>query len=88
MSPNSGGGGCGISANEYSCAHGAQINFGDLTSYLTYANDFSLTKNDGNLLEQEGPGLRAKPGDWDSELDVSHHTRPHLQGGGNKLSLV
>ncbi len=23
-------------ANEYSCAHGAQINFGDLTPYLTY----------------------------------------------------
>ncbi len=31
-----GGGGCGVSANEYSCAHGAQINFGDLTPYLTY----------------------------------------------------
>ncbi len=26
---------CGVSANEYSCAHGAQINFGDLTPYLT-----------------------------------------------------
>jgi hypothetical protein len=26
------------SANEYSCAHEAQINFGDLTPYLTYAN--------------------------------------------------
>jgi hypothetical protein len=27
-----------VLANEYSCegAHGAQINFGDLTSYLTY----------------------------------------------------
>ncbi len=23
-------------ANEYSCAHGAQINFGDLAPYLTY----------------------------------------------------
>jgi hypothetical protein len=31
-----GGGGGGVSANEYSCAHGAQINFGDLTPYLTY----------------------------------------------------
>ncbi len=31
------GGSCGVSANEYSCAHGAQINFGDLTTYLTYA---------------------------------------------------
>jgi hypothetical protein len=29
-------GGCGVSANEYICAHGAQINFGDLTPYLTY----------------------------------------------------
>ncbi len=37
MSPNAGGWqGCGVSANEYSCAHGAQINFGDLTPYLTY----------------------------------------------------
>ncbi len=31
-----GGGGCGASANEYSCAHGAPINFGDLTPYITY----------------------------------------------------
>jgi hypothetical protein len=40
MSPNArdgGEGGWGASANEYSCAHGAQKNFGDLTSYLTYA---------------------------------------------------
>ncbi len=29
-----GGGGCGVSVNEYSCAHGAQTNFGDLTPYL------------------------------------------------------
>jgi hypothetical protein len=31
-----GGGGCGVSDNEYSCAHGSQINFGDLTAYLAY----------------------------------------------------
>jgi hypothetical protein len=34
MNPNAGkggGGGRGASDNEYSCAHGAQINFGDLT---------------------------------------------------------
>jgi hypothetical protein len=40
MSPNAGGwggGGCGVSANGYNCAHGAQINVGDLTPYLTYA---------------------------------------------------
>jgi hypothetical protein len=24
--------------NEYNCAHGAQLNFGDLTPYLTYAS--------------------------------------------------
>ncbi len=29
-----GGGGWRFSANEYSCAHGAQINFGDLTQVL------------------------------------------------------
>ncbi len=34
--PNVGGGGCGVLANEYICAHGAQINTGDLTPYLTY----------------------------------------------------
>jgi hypothetical protein len=35
MSPNAGRGGvCGVSANEYCCAHGDQINFGDLTPYL------------------------------------------------------
>jgi hypothetical protein len=37
MSPNGGGGGgCGISANGDSCAHGAKINFGDLNPYLIY----------------------------------------------------
>jgi hypothetical protein len=28
------GGECGVSANEYSCTHGTQINFGELTPYL------------------------------------------------------
>jgi hypothetical protein len=37
MNPNAGeGGSCGVLANEYSCAHGAQINFGDLIPNLTY----------------------------------------------------
>jgi hypothetical protein len=31
-----GEGSCGAPAKEYSCTHGAQINFGDLTPYLTY----------------------------------------------------
>jgi hypothetical protein len=47
ISPNAwvvvgGGGGCGFSANEYISAHGAQINFGDLTPYLTHGCDHSL----------------------------------------------
>ncbi len=39
LEPNAGktGGGCGASDNECSCTHGDQINFGDLTPYLTYA---------------------------------------------------
>jgi hypothetical protein len=42
MIPNvrGGGGGCGVSANEYSCAHKAQINYEDTTLYLTYALKF------------------------------------------------
>ncbi len=32
--PKCGGGGYGVSANEYSCAHGAQINFGDPIPYF------------------------------------------------------
>jgi hypothetical protein len=36
MSPNAG---VAVSANEYSCAHGAQINFVDLNRYLTSGFD-------------------------------------------------
>jgi hypothetical protein len=42
--PKWGGGGCEVLANEYSCAHGAQTNFGDLTSYLTYGCTQKLLK--------------------------------------------
>ncbi len=34
--------GCGVSANEYSCAHRPQIKFGDLTPYLTCGADECL----------------------------------------------
>jgi hypothetical protein len=34
-----GGGGCGVSANEYSCTHRAQKNFGYLTPYLPMVNN-------------------------------------------------
>ncbi len=38
-----GGEGYGVSANKYSCAHGAQMNgFEDLTPYLYYYVDFLL----------------------------------------------
>jgi hypothetical protein len=37
MSPNAG---CGVSTNEYSYAHGVQINFGDLTPYLAYEEQY------------------------------------------------
>ncbi len=37
MSPNKGGGSCGVSASEYRAMHnGGKINFGDPTAYLTY----------------------------------------------------
>jgi hypothetical protein len=36
MGGGGGSGGLRVSANEYSCALGAQIKFGDLTPYLTY----------------------------------------------------
>jgi len=39
MGPNAGGGCCGVLSDEYSCAHEAQINFGDLTPYLTYSGN-------------------------------------------------
>jgi hypothetical protein len=55
MSPNAGEGErCGVSANEYSCAHGAQINFGDLTLYLTYALYYLLT----HTLDNDSESLR------------------------------
>jgi hypothetical protein len=48
MSPNAGGGGgavLGLSANEFSRAHGAQINFGDQPPYLTCGKSFQALVN-------------------------------------------
>ncbi len=42
MSPNAWGGGGEVSANEYSCAHVAPINFGDLTTYETYGSVYVM----------------------------------------------
>jgi hypothetical protein len=51
MSPNAEGrgGGSGVSANEYSCADGVQINFGDLAPYLTYASYRHMLNDDINV---------------------------------------
>ncbi len=43
MSPKGGEGSCGVSANEYSCTFGAQINFGDLTPYLSFGYMYEST---------------------------------------------
>jgi hypothetical protein len=34
-----------VSGNAYSCTHGAQINFGDLTLYLTYGRNLCAFEN-------------------------------------------
>ncbi len=63
-----GGGGCGVSAYEYSCAQGAQINFGALTPYLTYAPDPLPTGTvDGVKIEIEG-SIFALRGKRDGEM--------------------
>ncbi len=55
VSPKCGDGGggvaCGVSANEYSCAHGSQINFGELTPYLTYGQCWMKNEFWGTLRE-------------------------------------
>jgi hypothetical protein len=56
MSPNAGGGACGVSANMYSCTHGAQINFGDLAPYLTWQEESATAhqlKDDSELFSSE-----------------------------------
>ncbi len=56
MSPNAGGGGgCGVSANEDSFTQGAQINFGDLTPYLTYGR--VVRESERQCLSRYFPGF-------------------------------
>jgi hypothetical protein len=38
--------GCGVLANKCSCSHGAQINFGDLTPYLTWGGSSQTGGNE------------------------------------------
>jgi hypothetical protein len=55
MSPNEGGGGsCGVSANEYR----AQINFVDLTPYLTYDHYIKKCLPTPKSQPLEGGGLQ------------------------------
>jgi hypothetical protein len=54
MRGDGGGGGCGVLANEHSCAHGAQMNFGDLTPYLTY--DSGTPRSVENFAKKLLPG--------------------------------
>ncbi len=42
-----------VSANEYSCAHGAQLNFGDLSPYLTYDHRVLLFAGGGGRGQDE-----------------------------------
>jgi hypothetical protein len=50
-----GGGGCGLSADEYSCAHKAKINFGHLTQNVTYKGCTVRGRiRDRGLLRNEG----------------------------------
>jgi hypothetical protein len=56
------GGGCsdrvlGYLANEYSCANGAQINFGDITPYFTYVRPYPATILSKCTTHHVSPGL-------------------------------
>jgi hypothetical protein len=58
------GGNCGVSANEYSCAHHvtwSQINVGDLTPYLTYGCAGQVRKNMSQPKHLIKPMCTARP---------------------------
>ncbi len=44
-----GGGGCGISDNEFSCAHGTRINFRDQTPYLAYTQKEKFKEEENSV---------------------------------------
>ncbi len=76
MRGDGGGGGCGVSANEFSCAHGAQISFGDLTPYLTY--DYCTVSVLGKVLIFLESRLKQKVSlICDRPIGVSNHDFPH-----------
>jgi hypothetical protein len=70
MRTNVGGGGvAGSQPNEYSCAHGAQNNFGDLTPYLAYDCMYSFSSVEGG--EVKLPQVK-------SPLQVGPAFPPHM----------
>ncbi len=74
MSLNAAGGVGGCWANEYSCAHGAQINLGDLTPYLMiflFSDQEYTVKGDLTIICPSGPASTL-PGLFQSSL-------PHRQ---------
>ncbi len=72
MSPNAGWGGCWVLASEYSCAHGAQIDIGDLTPYLTF----------GGNTEAES---KEKHGVWDPMPEL---TSPYIHSRDDSNTLT
>jgi hypothetical protein len=60
------GGSSRLSTNEYSCAHGAQIHFADLTPYFTYGAEVRVWR-----LGLHGPQLwQAGQGQHDEGWEV------------------
>jgi hypothetical protein len=74
-------GGCGVSANKYSCAHGAQINFGD---YLTYGCTVCMQFE--NYFFFFKPGVDSKINFFESHLQV--HQYIYLQLASTVINLM
>ncbi len=88
--------GCGVSANEYSWVHGAQINFGNLTPYLTYgyitfpATRFAYTSGSFRIIADrvhripytECPAFSSRPNWLPPPPHPQASVAPHLVPGG------
>jgi hypothetical protein len=78
MSPNKGGGegACEVSANEDKCAHGAHIDFGDLTPYLTNGPPRSMQERKTKDLP-DAEGIKTKLDEilWKIFLSPAPHTK-------------
>ncbi len=80
--PKCGVGSCEASANEYSCALGAQTSFGDLTPYLTYAwypyikRDITRFLNQSVGIPRRSIIFWASYLFWQKPVLTSHHLWP------------